>query len=230
MVWLGVIQPYCCWNMPSSRKVKLYLTSHAILFWLRTGFPNKASSSHNPARTYHLNKPLKNNGPFLFSTCQKQGHSQITTKKTKKRKKNSAKSPLGLEPFENVRCKDWDLSLFLLAQVHVREPQGDVPKRNPTTPSRFFGSLERKMGFGKIWEDVFLFLGPKWMVYRYCWCFNDLFKVCWISTTVCITMLKRCEFYYIFYRYFFRRTPKWGSGIDPRMIWQLPKATKSLRF
>ena len=31
---------------------------------------------------------------------------------------------------------------------------------------------------------------------------------------VCITMLKRSESYYIFYRYLKETTPKWGSGID----------------
>jgi len=69
--------------------------------------------------------------------------------------------------FPNLRCKDWDLSLFLLAQVHVREPQGDVPKRNPTTPSGFKRVPLKKDGQGRFGK-MYFFLGPKWMVYRYC--------------------------------------------------------------
>lgn len=74
-----------------------------------------------------------------------------------------------------MRCKDWDLSLFLLAQVHVREPQGDVPKRNETTtPSGFKRVPWKKDG---IWEDLgrcIFFLG------RNGWCIDivDVLMIC----------------------------------------------------
>ena len=151
MVWLGVIQPYCWWNMPNSRKVRLYLTSYAILFWLRTGFPQKGgSSSHNPAESTlppHISpkQTLKNNMVRFFFTCQNTGTFPNTTKKKTKRKNMKKQCQIcswgllvGTLPSTcPLRCKDWDLSLFLLAQVHVREAQGDG-KRNPTT-QRFFG-------------------------------------------------------------------------------------------
>ena len=224
--------------MPSSRKVKLYLTSHAILFWLRTGFPFPRLQAliilqnwPSPKNIPPSHKPYKNNGPFLFSTCQRTGtFPNHNPKKRKKRKKKTLPNfHLGWNPSKmwGVKigiypCFSWHKcmsgNLRVMSRKGTQQPQAD-----------FSGPLKERSDFGRFGK-VYFFLGPKWMVYRYCWCFNDLFNVCWISTMVCITMLKRCEFYYISYRYILEGDNSEARIRDLCMIWQLPKATTSLQF